>query len=121
MHDAASFAHRYIAVWNSGEAQQRRALVNALWSVDALELTESSRHSGQDAIFKRITEAYESFVADGHHRFVLHGPVGSHHDAITFTTTMIATVTSEVVWTGLVFALLDDDGRVRTDYQFALT
>ncbi len=44
-----------------------------------------------------------------------------HEGGLTFTTHMVPAAGGAPVWTGTVFVLLDGDGRIRSDHQFART
>lgn len=109
---------RYVAVWNEPDPAARRRAVTELWADDGVEYTESAEHRGHEAIQARITAAYDQFVATGEFAFVAVGEVVSHHDAVTFTTHMVPAKGGFPVWSGTVFVLLDQDGRIRRDYQF---
>jgi hypothetical protein len=116
--DLATFTDRYLAVWNEPDPALRRQAVAGLWAEDGVEFTESAEHRGHEAIEARVAHAYDEFVAAGGFAFVPAGPATHHHDAITFTGQMVPAAGGEPVWTGVMFVLLDDDGRILRDYQF---
>jgi ketosteroid isomerase-like protein len=109
---------RYTAVWNEPDPAARRRAVAELWAEDGVEYTEAAEHRGHDALEARIAGAYEQFVAPGGFVFVPAEDVATHHDAITFTTHLVPAAGGAPVWSGTVFVLLDQDGRIRRDYQF---
>jgi uncharacterized protein len=109
---------RYVRVWNLSSDQERRAEVSQIWAPGAVQYTPENRH---DDLYQRVTDAYNELVADGKHRFAPTGAVHAHHDSVVFTVHMIATGSGESAWQGEIFLLLDDEGRVRLDYQYNLT
>jgi hypothetical protein len=117
--DINDFAARYAAVWNEPEPAARRKAIADLWAEDAVEFTEENHYQGYDALEVRVAHAYEEFVAKGGFVFELAGKPLSHHDAVSFTTNMVAG--SEIAWTGDVFVLLNEKGKIRFDYQFAVS
>lgn len=121
MTDTDKFAHRYTDLWNEPEPTARRQIIGELWSEDGTEFTDSSEHRGHDAIEARVRAAHEEFVAPGTFVFALAGAANSHHNAIQFTINMVPAGGGDIAWTGLVFVLLDDDGRIHADYQFAVS
>lgn len=116
--DFDTFVSRYTAVWNEPDSVLRRKVIGELWTEDGVEYTDTSEYRGHDAIENRVTGAYEQFVAAGGFTFVAAGDVAWHHDAVTFATHMVPSAGGVPVWSGVVFALLDDEGRIRRDYQF---
>jgi ketosteroid isomerase-like protein len=109
---------RYVAVWNEPDPAARRGAVTELWAEDGVEYTETAEHRGYDALLARITDAYEQFVATGAFVFIAADDTSTHHDAVTFTTHLVPATGGAPVWSGTVFVLLDQDGRIRRDYQF---
>jgi hypothetical protein len=109
---------RYVRVWNLPSDEERLAEVSQIWAPDAVQYTPENRY---DDLYKRVTDAYHQLAADGAHRFVPTGTAHAHHDSVIFTVDMIATATGESAWQGEIFLLLDDEGRVRLDYQYNLT
>ncbi|MCR6484058.1 nuclear transport factor 2 family protein [Amycolatopsis sp. OK19-0408] len=109
---------RYVAVWNEPDPATRRRAVTELWAEDGVQYTESAEHRGRDALEARVAGAHEQFVAPGEFVFVAAEEVLDHHDAITFTTHMVPTTGGAPVWSGTIFLMLDQDGRIRHDHQF---
>lgn len=108
---------RYVRVWNLTSDDERRAEVAEIWAPGAVQYTPENRH---DDLYQRVTSAYRELVADGKHRFVPSGPIHAHHDSVLFTVDMLTTEADAVAWRGEIFLLLDDEGRVRLDYQYNL-
>ncbi|MGK5677330.1 nuclear transport factor 2 family protein [Micromonospora sp. URMC 106] len=119
MIDINEFVDRYVGVWNEPDPDARRKTITTLWVEDGAEFTESAEHRGHAAIEARVTGAYEEFVKVGGFVFTSATGAASHHNAIKFATHMVPASGGDVVWTGHVFVLLDQDGRIRYDYQFA--
>ncbi|MGH3586035.1 MAG: nuclear transport factor 2 family protein [Pseudonocardia sp.] len=118
----ATLVRRYAEIWNEPDPAARSAAVADLWAEDGVEWTGSSVHRGHAEIEDRVRDAYEQFVRDGGHRFVLAGDVAGGVDTdggLTFTTHMVPAAGGVPVWTGTVFLVLDDEGRIRSDHQFA--
>jgi hypothetical protein len=113
------FVERYVRIWNLTSDDERRAEVERIWAPGAVQYTPENRHTD---LYQRVTDAYRELVADGKHRFATTpGTVHTHHDSITFTVDMLATETGDRAWQGAIFLLLDDQGKVRLDYQYNLT
>ncbi|UJW35524.1 nuclear transport factor 2 family protein [Saccharothrix sp. AJ9571] len=115
----STFAARYTAVWNEPDAALRRKAITELWAEDGAEYLPSTEYHGHDALEVRVAAAYEQFVAPGECAFVPAEDSTHNHDAITFSTHLVPVAGGVPVWTGTVFAQLDDEGRIRRDYQFA--
>ncbi|MCP2170161.1 nuclear transport factor 2 family protein [Goodfellowiella coeruleoviolacea] len=116
--DVDTFVNRYAAVWNEPDPALRRRIITELWADDGVEYTDTSEYHGHDAVEARVTEAHEQFVATGGFVFVVASDVLRHHDAVTFATHMVPSAGGVPVWSGVVFAVLDRDGRIQRDYQF---
>ena len=57
----------------------------------------------------------------GERRRVCHRrPTTARHDGIVVFTIQLRTQAAEVAWAARVFLLLDDDGRIREDYQLTV-
>jgi hypothetical protein len=109
---------RYVRVWNLSSDDDRRTEVERIWAPGAVQYTPENRHVD---LYQRVTDAYNELVADGKNHFVPTGTVHTHHDSVVFTVDMITTDTGTPTWRGEIFLLLDDQGRVRLDYQYNLT
>ncbi|WP_369201404.1 nuclear transport factor 2 family protein [Streptomyces sp. PU-14G] len=117
MHEMKSFVDRYVAVWNEPDQDARRKAVSGLWAEDGVELTESSRYQGHVELEARVAEAHEEFVRAGGFLFVAADDATGHHGTVNFTTHMVPAAGGAPVWTGRVFVLLGEDGRIATEYQ----
>jgi ketosteroid isomerase-like protein len=117
--DIAAFVRRYVEVWNEPDPDARRATVAALWAEDGVEHTDENTYRGQVEITARVRGAYEEFVRDGGFRFTLGDEPAWHDGAVTFTVHMVGAGGGGPVWSGTILAVLDADGRIRADHQFA--
>jgi ketosteroid isomerase-like protein len=116
--DVDALTSRYAAVWNEPDDALRRKAIEELWAEDGVEYTENDEYRGHDAVHARVTSAYEQFVAAGEFVFVRAEDAVVHHDAVTFTVHMVPEAGGVPVWSGVVFVLLDQEGRIQRDYQF---
>ncbi|WP_191248989.1 nuclear transport factor 2 family protein [Amycolatopsis deserti] len=114
-----TIADTYTAVWNEADPGRRRAAVARLWAENGVEFTDTSAYHGHEAIAARIADAHEQFVASAGFVFVRDQNAVAHHDVVTFTTHMVPADGGDPVWTGVVFLVVGEDGRIERDYQFA--
>ncbi|WP_084216691.1 nuclear transport factor 2 family protein [Pseudonocardia spinosispora] len=115
-----SFVNRYVSVWNEPDPDARRALVAGLWAPDGVEVLGSVQYRGHQELEARVTSAYEQFVAGAGHVFVSAEDASTHSNMITFRTHMLPSGGGDLLWTGVIFAELDDSGRIVRDVQFAV-
>ena len=118
MNAVEEFAARYVAVWNEPDVTVRDAAVAGLWSADARAYTAADEYADLGAITRRVTVAYEKFVAGQGYAFRPLGPAESHHDSVRIRWEMVPATGGDAVSGGVQFLLLDADDRVRADYQF---
>jgi hypothetical protein len=112
------FAARYLAVWHESDAAAREGAVAELWNADARMFTGANEYVGHDAITRRVTLAYDKFVAEQGCVFRLLGPAETHHGGVRIRWEMAPAAGGDAVAGGSQFLLLDGDGRARIDYQF---
>jgi hypothetical protein len=125
---------RYVAVWNEPDAEVRQKTIRELWTHDgthAVEAPEEARAIARDVGFRtatldasgyddldfRVARAYESFVAPGTYTFRSQGNAARLGNIVKFNWEMVTT-DGEVAAVGLDVFVVDDDGRIRADYQF---
>jgi hypothetical protein len=113
LHD---FITRYVATWNESDADIRRAHIEGLWSEQASLFNRVSEYHGPAGIDEAVKRSYDLFVARGF-RFRPRGDPASHHNAVRFSWEMV-TADDEIDSVGTQFLILDDNGRIRLDYQF---
>jgi hypothetical protein len=119
MHVSANdLLKRYVAVWNEPDPETRRAEVARLWAADGLHFTQTRRFQGTEALFARVTEAYDQFVGGQGLRFVSADNLVGHHDAVAFNWLMSPGDSDTVLAVGFDVVTLDGEGRITADYQF---
>lgn len=118
MKEISNFVNLYNSVWNESDAWRRREIIVELWSEDATHYTDSLEAHGHEAIEDRVRKAYEKFVVTGGYVFKSIGVADEHHKAVRYRWAMLPRDRDLAVAAGTVFILLDDDGRIRFDYQF---
>lgn len=133
--DPQCLADRYIAQWTVADAAERRAAVERLWAEDGthvlrppVEIREAAAQlgfghtaleaRGHDAIEARVARSYERFVEGQGLTFRTRADAVRLHGVVRFGWDTVSTATGDVVGGGSEVLLLDDDGRIRTDYMF---
>jgi hypothetical protein len=120
MNTAQQLADRYVAVWNETDAAARRQAVANLWTPDGRHYVKSREARGYEELETRIVGSYEKNVRDGGNRFRAAKNAQALAGVVTFNWEMVTT-RDEVAAVGLEFLVLDDRGRIRTDYQFIVS
>jgi hypothetical protein len=120
MNAAQQLADRYVAVWNETDAEARRQAIANLWAPDGLHYVKTREARGYEALETRIVGSYEKNVRDGGNRFRAAKNAQALGGVVTFNWEM-ATAGGEVAAVGLEFLVLDDRGRILTDYQFIVS
>lgn len=127
----------WIAQWNEPDLQQRRRLIRQVWDEDGYQLMVNPPQEirdtaaaygvpfpaveirGHDAMFARVTRAYEMFIADGQYVFERHGePVRHAGAAVALTWVMRSRVDGAIAGSGLDVLTFGPDGRVHSAHQF---
>ncbi|WP_406007061.1 hypothetical protein OG440_13350 [Streptomyces sp. NBC_00637] len=133
--DPQQLADAYIAQWTAPEAAERRAAIERLWTEDArhillppAEIREIAaglgfdhttlEAQGHDAIETRVTRSYEQFVAKQGVTFRSRSDAVRLHGVVKFGWEAVSAESGDVVGGGLEILMLDDDGRIKTDYMF---
>lgn len=128
-------ADRYIALWTEPDAALRRKAIQLLWAEDGahilqppVEIREAAAALGFDsttleargygALEARVTRSYERFVAPGQYTFRPRDDAVRLRDIVKFSWETVSTDGGEAVSGGLEVLVLDDDGRIKTDYMF---
>jgi len=132
--DAMQLADRYVTIWNQPDADLRRTAVTELWTEDGVHvlqpprdvrdaaagmgLTSTFEARGHAALERRVTRAYEEFVAPGEFVFRGREDAARVRDVVTFSWEMAPSGGGEAAGVGREILLLDAGGRIRMDYQF---
>ncbi len=118
--DPALIVTRYVAVWSEPDARLRRTAITELWATEGIEFVEAAQFRGHEELDARITHAYTEFVGSGKYAVAQADDVVGHHDIITFTIQLVATSDRQVAWAARVFLLVDENARIRADYQLTV-
>jgi hypothetical protein len=133
MTDPQNLADRYTAVWNEPDPETRRRTVRELWTEDGVHLLQppqevvaaaarlaiepSFEARGHAALEARVGRAYDEFVASGQFVFRSRDDATRLGDVVKWHWEAID-ADGRIGGVGLEFVVLDDDGRIRLDYQF---
>jgi hypothetical protein len=131
---AEDLANRYLAIWNEPDADTRRQTVEQLWTEDGVHLLEPPEEiakraaeigvgatleaRGHAELVRRVSQAYDEFVAPGQYEFVRHGAAAAIRDLVKLRWAMVPAGGGEALAIGIDLLLLAPDGRIRADYQF---
>jgi hypothetical protein len=131
---AEDLANRYLAIWNEPDADTRRQTVEQLWTEDGVHLLEPPEEIAERAaeigvgatlearghaeLVRRVSQAYDEFVAPGQYEFVRHGAAAAIRDLVKLRWAMVPAGGGEALAIGIDLLLLAPDGRIRADYQF---
>src|SRR5215472_537393 len=133
--DPHELVSRYVAVWNQADAELRRKAIHDLWAKDGghvLQPPQEMRQAaaglgfpapvlearGHDELEVRVTRAYEEFVAPGNFTFQPRDNADRLGNVVKFTWEMVPSDGGAAAGAGLEILVLDEDGRIKTDYQF---
>ncbi len=136
--DPRELVSRYVAVWTEPDAERRRKAIQELWAEDGAHIlqppeqiqltavslgftTATLEARGHNALHARVTRAYEEFVAPGEFTFKSRDNMGRLDNVVKFGWEMVPSGGGEAAGAGLEILILDEDGRIRTDYQFIET
>jgi hypothetical protein len=128
-------ADRYVRLWNEPDAGARQDLLRSLWrdgGVHRLRPPQEMRAAAQaigfpDAVLevrgheelgRRVTRAYDEFVAPGTFVFRRRGDVSRLGNVVKFHWEMVARTGGDIAGIGLEFLIVDDELRILEDYQF---
>jgi hypothetical protein len=133
--DPRELVSRYVAVWNEPDPEQRRKAVHDLWTEDGAHILQPPQEirkaaaglvfpgtileaRGHHALEVRVTRAYEEFVAPGQFTFKPRDNADRLGNVVKFNWEMVPSGGGEAAGAGLEILFLDEDGRIKTDYQF---
>jgi len=128
---------RWVGQWNEPDSQRRRRLIDEVWTEDGYQVMvnppEEIRDTaatygvpfpsveirGHDAMYARVTRAYEMFVAAGEYVFERLGELVHHAGgAVALTWVMRTRTDGQVAGSGLEVLTFGADGRVHSDHQY---
>ncbi|MEV6431894.1 hypothetical protein [Nocardia sp. NPDC051463] len=135
--ELAALTERYVAMWNEPDAENRSKLIRELWAADGAQVLADPPQEireaaaalafpiptlevrGHDALERRVTRAYEMFVAPGEHAFAARGRATQLSvNLVGITWLMVSQADGSVAGGGYDVLALDEDGRIRVDHQF---
>src|SRR3954447_8942559 len=108
--DVATVVDTYIAMWNETDPERRRALVEQTWTEDASYVDPLMSGEGAGGIDAMVAGAQAAYP--GHTFRLVAGP-DAHHDRVRFTWQLFGGDSDAPVATGIDFATVADDGRLR--------
>jgi hypothetical protein len=107
--------NRYLAVWNTADADARLAAVEDLFTEDATYTDPLADVAGRDGIAAVVAGARDMFPG---HEFRPYGTADGHHDLVRFGWEMVPDGGDEPTVIGFDVAVLAPDGRVRAVHGF---
>lgn len=111
---------RYVSLWNEPDAQRRRERIPQVWAPGAASLHRLLEPRGHAALEQRIAASHEKWNGGRGYRFRSARHAFGHHATVMFNWEMIDPAAADrVVAHGLSFMLLDRDGLIDTELQFA--
>lgn len=133
--DPERIVQRYVAVWTEPDPSTRRKAIEQLWTEDGVHVLHAPAEivgaaaalgfahvpleaRGYDELESRIARAYDQFVAPGEYTFRASEQPVRLHDVVKFRWEMVPVGGGEAVAGGLDVFVLDETGRVRSDFQF---
>jgi hypothetical protein len=99
----------YIAAWNEGDTDRRRALVAQTWTDDGTYVDPLMAGAGTDQLTAMIGAAQAQFAG---HRFELSVAPDAHNDVVRFGWSLVGA--DGPVAAGQDFATVAEDGRFRS-------
>jgi hypothetical protein len=113
------FIARYIGMWDESDAERRHDIVHDLWSVDAENITRRFTARGMAEIIARVDRAHQEWVASKGFMFRPAGNNDTHNNLVKFFWEMLPRGGGPIEARGLDIFVLNDDGRIKSLYQFS--
>jgi hypothetical protein len=120
MDAAQDVMNRYVAVWHETDPERRRAAIAALWVPDGEHYVGTREVRGYADLQARVTGSYEKNVRDAGNHFRATTNARVLRDVVTFDWAMLS-AGDDVLATGLEVLIVDEQCRIRVDYQFVLS
>jgi hypothetical protein len=121
MVDAQHLANRYVAAWNETDPAHRREAIESLWTEDGQHYVDTLQAIGYPALEERIRGSHNKNVAAAGNRFRAVRDARQLSDAVTFHWQMLPASSEAVLAIGLEILIVNDAGRILTDYQFVVS
>jgi hypothetical protein len=133
--DTTSLVDRYVALWMEPDPEVRRGMIRGLWARDSahvlLDPPDDMRERaaaigfrapvlalrGHDELETRVSRSYEEFVEPGEFEFRTRDEPSRVGNVVTFRWEMAPVSGGAAVGGGLDILVLDDEGRIRADFQ----
>ncbi|WP_338772525.1 hypothetical protein V7968_13965 [Nocardia vulneris] len=135
--ELATFAERFAALWNESDPEAREQRIREFFAptgvqvlvdppVELREQVERLQFAlpalevrGYAALSRRVTRAYELFIASGDYEFAVPAPaIPLPAGLIGVSWVMVAKADGAIAGGGFDVLGLDTDGRILTDHQF---
>jgi hypothetical protein len=113
------FIGRYLNMWHESDTERRHGIVRGLWSEDAENITRRFTARGMKEIIARVDRAHHEWVASKGSVFRPAGNTDTHNNLVRFSWEMLPRGGGPIEARGLDIFVLNDDGRIRSLYQFA--
>jgi hypothetical protein len=121
MDAAQDLMDRYVDVWHQTDPERRRQTIEALWVPNGEHYVGTREVRGYAALEARVTGSHEKNVRDAGNHFHATTNARVLRDVVTFEWAMLAAGTDDVLATGMEVLIVDEQCRIRFDYQFILT
>jgi hypothetical protein len=115
--EAGDFVNFYLAVFNEADADRQRNLLIDLWAPDATYVRELSVTCGHSSLLRGLRQR-QTENAGAELVFVPANASQAHHNFVTFRWRLENRRSGELSESGSELVILDESGRIRTDYQF---
>lgn len=117
VNEAESFANRYLAVLREDDEQIQRNRIIQLWASDAVCVGEQAVTYGHTDLLNRLRGPQAARVQKGS-VFVSGQASQAHHNFVTFRWQIENRESRALATSGSELIILDENGRIRVDYQF---
>jgi hypothetical protein len=110
MTEVTTVVDGYIAMWNETDPERRRWIIEQTWTDDGSYVDPHAEVAGAEGLAALVAAVQEQFPG---HRFVLAAGPDAHHDRVRFTWQLVGE-DGDAIATGVDFATVADDGRLRS-------
>jgi SnoaL-like protein len=110
MAEVSTVVDGYIAMWNETDPERRRSIIEQTWTDDGSYVDPHAEVAGAEGLDTLVAAVQEQFPG---HRFVLAAGPDAHHDRVRFTWQLVGE-DGDAIATGVDFATVADDGRLRS-------